>query len=426
MGKTTSIAKKPRQVFVRKDTLAFCPLKVPVRAGYELHCYQDAEDIDDQEWGTLNHSGNIFTSLNYLRGLQLTAPPEMSFIYVILRKGKKNLAGYIFQSIHLSVDVLTDVLAPLAKQKSIISHMSEWFTRCREEKGMRVLISGNNFISGEHGVVIAKGADHKEVFSLLPEVVKNISKNIPASRKISLILVKDFYTDSGNKAHIAIRKKRYHAFAVEPEMILEINDDWTSFEDYLSAMSKKYRNRAKAVLKKSSELVQHHLTEEEIRLNMDKLYPLYVRMHEKARFRLAALTPGYFVEMKKRFPGKFAVMMYTLKGKPVAFRTLFLNNNQLEAHFIGVDYALNKEFDLYQRILYDFVDDAIKTSRNQLLLGRTAAEIKSAIGAVAHDFTCYIRHRNSIHNQVIRPFIDYLKPSDWTPRSPFKDAEVPA
>lgn len=331
------------------------------------------------------------------------------------------MAGYVFQSIHLSADVLADVLAPLAKQKCLVmGNMTEWFRRCREEKGLRVLISGNNFVSGEHGVVTSKGYDPSDSFRLLPDVIKIVVQSLSKPLKVSLILVKDYFKHGKNDFHRVISKRRYHAFAVEPEMILSMRSDWNSFEEYIASMSKKYRNRAKSVLKHSGELQQHHLSEVEIRLNIDKLFPLYISMHQKARFRLAALTSEYFIEMKRRFPGKFAVVMYTLHGKPVGFRSFFLNNDQLEAHFIGVNYTLNKELDLYQRILYDFVDDTIKTGRNELLLGRTAAEIKSTIGAIPHDFTCYIRHRNSIHNQVIRPFIDYLKPSDWTPRNPFR------
>lgn len=408
-------------MFVRKDTLTEPAGWIPVGTGYELKIYFNSNDIPDRDWNALNHTGNIFTGLDYLRGLEFTAPPEMSFCYCILRKGKKNMAGYVFQSIHLSADVLADVLAPLAKQKCLVmGNMTEWFRRCREEKGLRVLISGNNFVSGEHGVVTSKGYDPSDSFRLLPDVIKIVVQSLSKPLKVSLILVKDYFKHGKNDFHRVISKRRYHAFAVEPEMILSMRSDWNSFEEYIASMSKKYRNRAKSVLKHSGELQQHHLSEVEIRLNIDKLFPLYISMHQKARFRLAALTSEYFIEMKRRFPGKFAVVMYTLHGKPVGFRSFFLNNDQLEAHFIGVNYTINKELDLYQRILYDFVDDTIKTGRNELLLGRTAAEIKSTIGAIPHDFTCYIRHRNSIHNQVIRPFIDYLKPSDWTPRNPFR------
>lgn len=421
MSSATISRRKNQSVYVRKDTLTQPAGWIPVGTGYELKMYLNAGELPDGEWNALNHSGNLFTSLDYLRGLQHTAPPEMSFCYCILRKGKKNIGGFVFQSIHLSADTLAEVLAPLTKQKClVVGNMTEWFRRCREEKGLRVLISGNNFVSGEHGVLMAKGCDPAEVFGMTADVIKVVVKEIAKPVKISLILVKDYYSGNKSVPHKLIRKRRYHSFAVEPEMILAIKDEWSAFEDYVSSMSKKYRNRTKSVIRKSGQLVQHHLSEAEIRLNIDKIFPLYSAMHQKARFRLAGLTPEYFIEMKRRFPGKFAVIMYTLKGKPVAFRSFFLNNDQLEAHFIGVNYSLNKELDIYQRILYDFVDDCIKTGRKELLLGRTAAEIKSTIGAVPHEFTCYIRHRNSVHNQVIRPFIDFLKPSEWTPRNPFR------
>ncbi len=424
MSKTTPVAKKKtKEVFVRKDTLAFCPVMVQLGTGYELHMYRNAEDIEDEQWELLNHDGNLFTSLKFLRGQQFTAPPEMEFIYIILRKGKKIVAGYIFQSIHLTVEVLTDVLAPLTKQNSIVGHMSDWLTRCREEKGMRVLICGNNFISGEHGVLTPKDSNSAEAFTLLPEVVKTIVQKVTRPVKFSIILVKDYYASHKKKPEVLLTKKRYHSFAVEPEMVLKINPDWVQFGDYMAAMSKKYRNRTKSVLKHSAQLVEHHLDEEGLRSVINDIYPLYAKMHQKARFRLSALTPHYFVEMKRLFPTQFCVKMYTLNGRAVGFRSYFLNGHQVEAHFIGVDYLLNKELDIYNRILYDFVDDTIKAGGTELLLGRTAAEIKSTIGAVPQDLTCYIRHRNSFSNQMIRPFIDYLKPSEWTPRNPFKNEE---
>jgi hypothetical protein len=146
-------------------------------------------------------------------------------------------------------------------------------------------------------------------------------------------------------------------------------------------------------------------------------------VHSNARFRLAALTPEYFVQMKRVFPAEFALSIYTLDGKIVAFRSGFVSGREYEAHFIGLDYTLNRDKCLYQRILYDFVNDAIQNRSNQLLLGRTAAEIKSTVGAVPHDLECYMRHRNSISNHIISPFIDYLKPVEWVQRKPFGTEE---
>ena len=79
---------------------------------------------------------------------------------------------------------------------------------------------------------------------------------------------------------------------------------------------------------------------------------------------------------------------------------------------------------LYQRILYDYVAGGIYSSYANVFLGRTAAEMKSTVGAVAHNLVCYIRHRNGLSNEVLRPFFDFLQPSEWVARSPFKSENL--
>ena len=104
----------------------------------------------------------------------------------------------------------------------------------------------------------------------------------------------------------------------------------------------------------------------------------------------------------------------------VGFKTCFILKNTIEAHFIGLDYTCNKELELYQNILYDYIKITISNNKQQLFLGRTAAEIKSTVGAEAYELKCYIRHRNPLSNRIIKPFVDYLKPAQWVPRNPFK------
>lgn len=420
MAHTTLGKKQGKDVFATKNTLKHYGVWHPVSSGGEIALFSDARDLPDQDWTALNHAGNVFTDLGFLRGLQLTAPAEMGFCYVLLRKDNKVIGGFIFQTINLSSDLLAEILEPLTKQKSIVGGLSEWLTRCNEEKGMRVLISGNNFVSGKHGVLVAKKADPHDVFSAMPEIVKLIVKQNIVPQKISVILVKDYFSGAPHKPEESLKRKRYHSFAVEPEMVLEISPVWKDFGDYILSMSKKYRNRARSVMSKSQELVEQALDADGIEKYIDEIYPLYRSLHDKARFRLAALSPGYFSEMKNRFPDEFSLHIYKKDEKVVGFRSGFTNGKTLEAHFIGLDYSVNRDLHLYQRILYDFVNDAIAKGSESLLLGRTAAEIKSTIGAVPSELTCYIRHRNSLSNQIIRPFIDYLKPSEWTPRSPFK------
>lgn len=382
--------------------------------------------LDRTAWDRTVPPSNFFLSWDYLQAFERTASPALGFYYGQLSDAQgQPLAVFYFQVIHLSAEEIGHILKPLAAERShttaLLGQWGEWLQRTKDEKGFRMLVSGNNFISGEYGIGMRPGADAETVYRAFCETVKLITGNDRLPAKISAILVKDFFAKPGEIPSDWLRKKRYHRFLVEPEMLVTLPREWKTFDDYLNAMSKKYRNRAKSVYKKSSPLELVEIDAKMAEQHEGELYRLYYNLHERAKFRLAALGGSYFTEMKKRFPENFRIVGYRLNGKLVAFRSSFRCGEHFEAHFIGIDYHYNTEHCLYQRILYDYVAEGLEAGVQQVYLGRTAAEMKSTVGAVAHDLVCYIRHRNGLSNQVIRPFIDYLKPSDWTPRNPFKE-----
>ena len=106
--------------------------------------------------------------------------------------------------------------------------------------------------------------------------------------------------------------------------------------------------------------------------------------------------------------------------KMVGFSAVFHFNNIIDASFVGFDYGLNKEHAIYQRMLYDFVELSIILGAHELRLGRTAELIKSSVGAEPVDMKLYIKHRNSISNKLLAPFISSISPAKFELRSPFK------
>lgn len=380
--------------------------------------------LDKSDWKKAVPEGNFFLDWNYLLAFEKLSPPNMAFHYGLLYDGKNVIAAFYFQVVHLTADEISFILQPItsaSKIHTVGNSLREWLQKCREDNGFRILVSGNNFVSGEYGISLVKGTDAEKVFVALAETVKVITTNDRASGKIAAILVKDFFEKTAVGGSDFLRKKRYHRFLVEPEMIVSVDEVWKTFEDYLGALSKKYRNRAKAVLKKTAKLEVKEFTVETIEQASADIYMLYQNVFQRAKFRLSVLHPDYFPDMKKQFPETFRIFGYSINGKWVAFRSAFHLENHLEAHFIGIDYEVNENLPLYQRVLYDFIEEGIQSGYKKIFLGRTAAEMKSTVGAEPNDLVCYIRHRNGLSNQVIRPFIDYLKPSPWVPRSPFKE-----
>jgi hypothetical protein len=414
------IDRKPL-IHTRKKEITIPEGIYDLPSGLSVQIAPYLENLDRSEWEKVVPQTNFFLRWDYLLAFEKNAPANMKFHYALVGDNKKNLAAFYFQVIQLTSEEITYAIQPLTSEKSVRTSLRQWLTSMRAENSFRLLVSGNNFVSGEYGVGMSAAADPKKIFIALAETVKVITKEDRDPEKISAILVKDYFDDSAREAADIIRTKKYHRFLVEPEMIVPISTEWKTFEDYLAAMSKKYRNRAKNVLKKTEGLVVKELSAADLQKSENEIFNLYKNVHEKAKFRLSLLSENYFTEMKNSFPESFHVYGYEWNGKLVAFRSAFYLPSHLEAHFIGIDYSENENLPLYQRILYDHIADGIKSNYQEVFLGRTAAEMKSTVGAVAHDLVCYIRHPNVLSNQVIRPFVSYLQPSPWTPRSPFKD-----
>ena len=79
------------------------------------------------------------------------------------------------------------------------------------------------------------------------------------------------------------------------------------------------------------------------------------------------------------------------------------------SHFIGIDYTRNKELSIYPRILNDYVRLGIEMKVNEVNFGRTSSEIKSTLGAIPEDLTCYLRHRRTLATLLFKPLVRKIK-----------------
>lgn len=389
--------------------------------------YDSVSMINTEHWNRIVGYGSEFLELPFLSVLESERPENMRFHYAIIYEENKPVAIAYFQVIDFSAESFGSMLEQDNKDFSCLitdylkKHLTNHLIRNADRINMRLLICGNAYVSGEHGFTCIPEADKKSVIDALADVIYRIGRAEKLRGKIAAILVKDFYSSS--IAHAAeLEEYKYHDFLVEPNMIVDIG--WRTFDEYLNAMSKKYRNRAKSIIKKGAAVVRKELSSGEIKANAAEILGLFNNVHLKAKFRMASLTLSYFEKLKETLGDKFVFTAYYYEGRLVGFRSSFILKNAVEAHFVGLDYGVNKELELYQNILYDYITETIENNKKQLFLGRTASEIKSTVGAEAYELTCYIRHRNPLSNRIIKPFIDYLKPGEWVPRNPFKEISI--
>lgn len=360
--------------------------------------FEKASLISKLDWMNVVGEDAVFFNIDYLKLIERSSHVDLKCRYVILYKNAEPCGIIYFQLTDFKANVFGELLEDqLDELKSHRLKLFEKYVQSKEEKDVlfRMLTCGNNLISGEYGFLKGDNIDRADFYKLFCTLLKTISAEENLRGKISAVLIKDFYEPVKEIEKSDTFKGQ--SFSVEPNMMLSIPENVGSLSDYLQLFSKKYRNRAKSIIKYREQFTSRILTVEEVGTYDKQLFALYENIYNKAKFKLLQLPNDYFLEVKKIFQDRFSVKATFVNDELVAFSSWFvMPDNSIEAHYIGLNYAFNEKLELYQNILYDFVELAIINGNKKVNLGRTAAEIKTTIGAKANELICYVQPQNTI------------------------------
>lgn len=370
-------------------------------------------------WATLDIA-DIFLGKAFLSCVEQYAPKRMKFVYWVFFKGEQPIGFAYGQMQHFntyeSVSALHEEVGGNWWQRFQFS-AKKFLAR---KFNFTALVVGNLMMTGEHGFYFDKAmTEDVDIPSLLTETVKDTSKKIK-SKKINIHLLKDYF-DNTPLSFNKIEASNYQKIAVQPNMIVKIQPEWKRFDDYLEAMSSKYRVRAKRAFKKGKDIEKKELSLEEIDQYNDKIFELYQNIVKHAPFNTLFLNERYFYGLKEYLKDDFKLIGYFLDGKLIGFYTLIFSNHDVDAHFLGLDNEYNNKYQVYLNMLYDMIRTGIDHDLKEVIMARTALEIKSSVGAEPFGMFVYTKFSNPIINTFLKRFADdWLKPAEWQQRNPFK------
>ncbi len=371
--------------------------------------YPSVDLIDPVVFKELNTDKNVYFSKSFLKAFE-RSNPQIEFKYITISDAeKKTIALAVVQVISLSVEgTLKNI-----KVASLIRKLLGLFF-CNEH--IKILFCGNVFLSGEHGIRCSDGVSKDEIMSQIGIALDAVAAN---TKPLHAIFIKDFKEESLKNTRQFL-KFGYSEINVEPNMIVQLDPKWKTFEDYKNILKSKYRVKANKADSSSSSLKSRLFTEHDFETYKEELQALYQNTIDNASFNAQVLNLNTYIHLRASFKDDFIVKAYFLEDKLVGFLTALVNKNTLDAHFIGLDYRLNKSHAIYPRILNDYVRLGIEKQVSSIDLGRTASEIKTTIGAIPLELSCYIKHKNPFLNSLIKPFFRRIKIKEFKQHSPFK------
>ncbi|MEZ4686665.1 MAG: GNAT family N-acetyltransferase [Bacteroidia bacterium] len=170
---------------------------------------------------------------------------------------------------------------------------------------------------------------------------------------------------------------------------------------------------------KSDQIVAWELDDKETEARDAELMALFYQVVHDDLFCLSLPPTGYVSDLKKALGDAFTVTGYFLKDRLIGFRASLHYEGTTHAYMVGFSREHNREYKLYQRMLYDYVHEGIEVGSRLLDMGRTALEIKSCLGATPVQYFLHIRFRYPCVHALIKPVFNRLSPAAWEPRNPF-------
>ena len=401
---TTSINTKS------KDETIIIPL---LKGAYQLGISRSIQEIM-KDWALVAPTHDEFLQVPYLAFMESRPPGDMTFRYLLFYKNNQPIGLAYCQISELKIrEALTDPTLSSFRQK-----LNDTILKVAD---MNALFCGNILLTGEHGSYFAENIPIETQNTLLREGMEALKEQCKQEgTHLSLVLIKDLDSPRKKALHPDLGTA-YKEFSIQPKMILNLRKDWETFDDYLAAMSSKYRVRCKRAFKKGKDIEKRELNLESIKAFLPKIDELYKCIANGAGFNVVTLDGEYFLNFKQHFPEKFRLYGYFLEGEMIAFYTTFRNQEELEAHFLGFANGPNRQYQVYLNILYDLVKEGIDNKAGYINFARTALEIKSSVGAEPVDLFYLGKHTNPLKNTLFTPILAYFNPAiEWKQRKPFK------
>ena len=382
----------------------------------QIKIYKSVDELPDS-WNALPHN-DVFLKTPFLKALEQSCPKNITSNYVGFFNSEELVGIAIIQRVEMYLeDIFRNNNDKYITQKSkqLISKIVRGNT----------LVVGNIMHTGQHGLYFnTKEISYKEYLELLSIAIKTITielkKNL--NKKVRLIAYKDYFEDDLiHNNQTFFKTEKLYKVQVQPNMVFNIPETWSTLEDYTSAFTKKYRDRFKSARKKGKQIIKREFNYDDLNAFQSEIFQLYKNVSDNARVNTFILNENHFKALKEALKNNFKVFGYFIDDELVGFFTLLQNNTVLETYFLGYNHKFQQKHQIYLNMLLDMAQFGIENKFKDIVYARTAMEIKSSVGAKPKTMHIYMKHTSFVANSMLKLIVKYLNPTiRWVERHPFK------
>ena len=383
-------------------------------SGFGFALADSIDYVDPVRWDTLTSGASLFLQRRYLGILERAGPENMEPRYALIHRGRVPVAAVAMQLV-----TVTGTRFMKGSGEGRRRLLRRALTPAVQALRERVLVCGNLLSWGFHAAAFAPGVAPADVWPAIAEAMYRVRRAERLAGTTDFALVKDLAASEMQDAE-ALRRFSYRPVESDPNMVLELEPGWRSYEDYLAALTGKYRNAAKKIQK---DLAQAGCTLgplKELDAHADRLHALYLGVVDNAAVRPVTCPPAFFPALAERLGDDFRCVVVRREHELAGFISVLKDGDTAVAYYIGFDRASGVGNTIYLALLHAVIGEAIALGCRRVSFGRTALEPKAGLGARPERTWLWARHRNPVMNALIRKLLAAVPHDEAPDRSPFK------
>ncbi len=350
-------------------------------APYTARIANSASEIDRADWRQIcdGTASPIFMDLRFIEAVESALKPACRFWFVTVYAGAEPVACAALTA--MTVD-FTDFGDPR------ITWLVKYNPLLRRFRNMKVLFCSLPGSPGDRGIAFSPAADNARVLALVDDLMVRLA----TEAGLDAVIFKEF-SPPETEPMKPLLDRGYMRVEVPPMHLLD--PAFANFADYTAALRTRYRQQVNKSTRKlkGSGIVSTVLTDpDEILRRYDaETHAMYREMTLKSDLRVEVLPYEYYRELVRRMPGQVELIAMIKDDRIIAFGWCLYDTATYHMMYAGLDYRLNKDFDLYFNLMYGGFDRALRKGARRIHVGQTATVFKSRMGCFSEERYIYTK-----------------------------------
>jgi predicted N-acyltransferase len=361
---------------------------------YTASVYSSIRDVDPDEWNHVREPhADPSMHPGFVAAVENSFADVCRFRQIVIRDEHGHpVAAACLCFFPVDAAVLADGFA--RRVANVINGVAPFLLR------IPLLLVGMPVSCGASHLRFAPGADREAVLTLIDKEAQKFARET----KAKCIVFKEF---EAHESHDLEPLKTLGYCQADSLPMNCAPAEFTSFDNYLASVPSAKRRTIKKSREKFAKfgfkVVHVRGGEGADRFYTDDVHALYDGVLDRAKVRFERLPAAFFREIARQMPDN-SLFTYIFQGERiVAFAATLTVEDVFDQMFVGYDYELNPECDLYFNLFFEAVSAAFERRPRRIYIGQTSDDFKhQKLSGFQIPLSIYVKGTHPVINALIK------------------------